>query len=179
MNLREHLRVKVIFQFVSFLQFSTVPLGSIAELPAETCHEIKNSEGEAPSGNYWLSVINSSMPVLTYCNLEGKISTKYLASILTNVLSLRSLGMGISTLFGARWGQFGRNREKYRDCRNIIVARVQEAFFYFASHHSSFNKLRFFKKQKQNKTKHGCVYTNIFFGFAMPKKVKTFCLLPN
>ena len=115
------------------------------------------------------------MPVLTYCSLGGKITTKYLAPIPTNILSLRSLGMGIATLLGAHGGQFGRSREKYRDCRNIIVARVQEAFFFFASHHLSFNKLRFFKKTKsKNKTKHGCVYTNIFFGFAMPKKVKTF-----
>ena len=111
MNLRVRPRVKVIFSFVSFLQFSTVPLGSIAELPAETCYEIKNSEGKAPGGNYWLSAINSSMPVLTYCNLEGKISTKYLAPIPTNILSLRSLGMGISTLLGAHGGQFGRSRE--------------------------------------------------------------------
>ena len=130
MNLRVRPRVKVIFQFVSFLQFSTVPIGSIAELPAETCDEIKNSEGKAPSGNYWLSAINSSMPVLTYCNLEGKISTKYLAPILTNILSLRSLAMGISTLLGARGGQFGRSREKCMDCRNSIAARVQGQRFF-------------------------------------------------
>ena len=82
------------------------------------------------------------MPVLTYCNLEGKISTKYLAPILTNILSLPSLGMGISTLLGARGGQFGRSREKYMDCRNCIAARVQGAkISFYASHHSSFNKL--------------------------------------
>ena len=155
-------------EFVSFLQFSTVPLGSIAELPAETCVEIKNSEGKAPSGNYWLSAINSSMPVLTYCNLEGKISTKYLAPILTNILSLRSLGMGISTLLGARWGQFGRRREKYMDCRNGIAAGVQGAKIFFMPltiHHLTNSAL---------KKVYVCVYTNIFFGFAMPKKVKTF-----
>ena len=66
--------VKVQF---SLVPLSTVPLGSIAELPAETCYEIKNSEGKAPSGNYWLSAINSSMPVLTYCNIEGKILSTY------------------------------------------------------------------------------------------------------
>ena len=72
------------------------------------------------------------MPVLTYCSLGGKISTKYLAPIPTNILSLRSLGMGISTLLGAHGGQFGRSREKYRDCRNITVVRVQEAFFFIS-----------------------------------------------
>ena len=68
------------------------------------------------------------MPVLTYCHLEGKISTKYLAPIPTNILSL---GMGISTLLGARGGQFRRSREKYMDCRNSIAARVQGAKIFF------------------------------------------------
>jgi len=114
------------------------------------------------------------MPLLTYCNLGGKISTKYLAPILTSILSLRSLGMSISTLLGACGVQFGRSREKYRDCRNIIAARVEGSRTFYASHQSSFNKLRFFIKKKKRKKKRGCVYTNIFLGFAMPKKVKTF-----
>ena len=71
------------------------------------------------------------MPVLTYCNLEGKISTKYLAPILTNIPSPRSLGMGISTPLGAHGRQFGRSREKYMDCRNSIAARVQGAKIFF------------------------------------------------
>ena len=105
------------------------------------------------------------MPVLTYCHLEGKISTKYLAPIPTNILSL---GMGISTLLGARGGQFRRSREKYMDCRNSIAARVQGAKIFFVPltiHHLTNSAL---------KKKFGCVYSNIFFGFAMPKKVKTF-----
>ena len=92
------------------------------------------------------------MPVLTYCHLEGKISTKYLAPIPTNILSL---GMGISTLLGARGGQFRRSREKYMDCRNSIAARVQGAkIFFCASHHSSSNKLRFKKKMWLRICKH-------------------------
>ena len=47
-------------------QFFTVPLCSIAKLPAETCNKIKNSEEKTPSGNYWLCAKNSNMPVLTY-----------------------------------------------------------------------------------------------------------------
>ena len=85
------------------------------------------------------------MPVLTYCNLEGKISTKYLAPIPTNILSLRSLGMGISTLLGAHGGQFGRSREKYMDCRNSIAARVQGAKIFFMPltiHHLTNSALR-------------------------------------
>ena len=85
------------------------------------------------------------MPVLTYCNLEGKISTKYLAPIPTNILSLRSLGMGISTLLGAHGGQFGRGREKYMLCRNSIAARVQGAKIFFMPltiHHLTNSALR-------------------------------------
>ena len=37
--------------------YSLVPLGSTPELPAETCKEIKASEGEAESKKYWLSTI--------------------------------------------------------------------------------------------------------------------------
>ncbi|CAH3168542.1 unnamed protein product [Porites lobata] len=47
-----------------------VPLGSIQELPAETCEEIKRSEGHAVSGKYWFSTIKSGTSVLAYCNME-------------------------------------------------------------------------------------------------------------
>ncbi|CAH3168554.1 unnamed protein product [Porites lobata] len=47
-----------------------VPLGSIQELPAETCDEIKRSEGHAVSGKYWFSTIKSGTSVLAYCNTE-------------------------------------------------------------------------------------------------------------
>ena len=44
----------------------SVPLGSIQELPAETCDEIKRSEGHAVSGKYWFSTIKSGTSVLAY-----------------------------------------------------------------------------------------------------------------
>ncbi|KAM7431601.1 hypothetical protein ABFA07_017842 [Porites harrisoni] len=47
-----------------------VPLGSIPELPAETCHEIKMSEGKATSNKYWFSTLKPRTPVLAYCNME-------------------------------------------------------------------------------------------------------------
>ncbi|KAM7438966.1 hypothetical protein ABFA07_011586 [Porites harrisoni] len=47
-----------------------VPLGSIQELPAETCDEIKRSEGHAVSGKYWFSTIKSGTSVLAYCNMD-------------------------------------------------------------------------------------------------------------
>ena len=57
--------------FLSFL----VPLGSIPELPAESCKEIKASEGEqAVSGNYWFKFNILNYPVLVHCDMktEGK-----------------------------------------------------------------------------------------------------------
>ena len=48
----------------------SVKLGSIRQLPAETCKEIKVSEGEAVSGKYWLNTIKSGMSVLAYCDME-------------------------------------------------------------------------------------------------------------
>ena len=48
----------------------SVPLGSIQELPAETCDEIKRSEGHAVSGKYWFSTIKSGTSVLAYCNMD-------------------------------------------------------------------------------------------------------------
>ena len=50
--------------------FIPVPLGSIRELAAESCKEIKASEGQAVSGKYWLSSIKTNMAVLAYCDME-------------------------------------------------------------------------------------------------------------
>ena len=51
-----------------------VPLGSIPELAAKSCKEIKMSEKEATSGKYWLSSITPSIPLFAFCNMttEGK-----------------------------------------------------------------------------------------------------------
>ena len=48
----------------------SVPLGSIPELPAETCLEIKMSEGHSISQKYWFSAIKSGTSVLAHCNME-------------------------------------------------------------------------------------------------------------
>ena len=53
-----------------------VPLGSIPELPAETCKEIKASEGgHAVSGKYWFDSILVGEAVFAHCDMEteGKI----------------------------------------------------------------------------------------------------------
>jgi len=46
-----------------------VPLGSIPELAAESCKEIKMSEEEATSGKYWLSSIRPSIALFAFCNM--------------------------------------------------------------------------------------------------------------
>ncbi|KAM7432210.1 hypothetical protein ABFA07_017308 [Porites harrisoni] len=47
-----------------------VALGSIPELPAVSCEEIKMSEGQVvASKKYWMICINQDMAVLAYCNM--------------------------------------------------------------------------------------------------------------
>ena len=55
------------------------PLGSIPELPARSCHEIKASEGkDTVSNKYWLDPSGTGKAVLVYCDmyLEGKSMLK-------------------------------------------------------------------------------------------------------
>lgn len=47
-----------------------VPLGSIPELPAESCKEIKMNEGGAVSGNFWLDMIGSGHAMQVYCDMD-------------------------------------------------------------------------------------------------------------
>ena len=48
-----------------------VPLGSVPELPAESCAEIRASEGEgAVSGNYWFDSIKPGEAVLARCDMS-------------------------------------------------------------------------------------------------------------
>lgn len=62
-------------QLSTFFLF-LVPLGSIPELPSQSCAEIKASEGEkAFSGKYWLDSIIPGKVVLAHCDMEteGKL----------------------------------------------------------------------------------------------------------
>ncbi|XP_068711921.1 uncharacterized protein [Montipora foliosa] len=47
-----------------------VPLGSISELAAESCKEIKMSEGRSPSRKYWISSIKPGIPVFAFCDMK-------------------------------------------------------------------------------------------------------------
>ncbi|KAL9964960.1 hypothetical protein ACROYT_G028677 [Oculina patagonica] len=52
-----------------------VPLGSIPELPADSCKEIKASEGGlAVSGNYWLDATRSGNSLLARCDMQTEIA---------------------------------------------------------------------------------------------------------
>ena len=55
------------------MKFSdAVPLGSIKELPAESCNEIVVSEGEQMAdGKYWIYSEENSEVIEAYC--EGKL----------------------------------------------------------------------------------------------------------
>ena len=50
---------------------SPVPLGSIPELSADSCREIKASEGgQVVSGNYWLDSMRSGNSILARCDMK-------------------------------------------------------------------------------------------------------------
>lgn len=60
----------------------SVSLGSIPELPAESCEEIKASEGgQAISGKYWLDSIIPGK-VLAHCDMETEGKTTNLIQFL-------------------------------------------------------------------------------------------------
>ncbi len=61
----------IIMFFFFFLP--PVPLGSIPELPANSCTEIKASEGgKVVSGKYWFDSIILGQIVLAHCDMEAE-----------------------------------------------------------------------------------------------------------
>ena len=66
---------KDIVSLLLFFLFLAI-LGAIPELPADSCKEIKASEGgKAVSGKYWLNFIILDTPVLAHCDMktEGRV----------------------------------------------------------------------------------------------------------
>ena len=54
-----------------WLFFFPVPLGSIPEMPAESCKEIKASEGgQTASGKYWFDEYKTGKSVLVHCDMD-------------------------------------------------------------------------------------------------------------
>ena len=71
-----------------------VPLGSVPELPAESCIEIKASEGEdAVSGNYWFDSIKPGDVVRARCDMSklGKSTFGVLPRFITSTSSNKPL----------------------------------------------------------------------------------------
>ena len=62
----------------SFSYFLAI-LGAIPELSADSCKEIKASEGgQAVSGKYWLNFIKPGTPLLAHCDMKSESSVKQL-----------------------------------------------------------------------------------------------------
>ena len=60
--------LKYIYILKCFLLYHAVPLGSIQELPAESCSEIKVSEGnEMVNRNYWIYSDGNGQTIEAYC----------------------------------------------------------------------------------------------------------------
>ena len=72
-----------------FYPFLTVILGSTSILPAQSCDEIKISEGQdAVNGNWWLSNPNGTEEaILTYCDMNN-IAKGIKRNLLTFILEL-------------------------------------------------------------------------------------------
>ena len=70
----------------------SVSLGSVPELPAESCAEIRASEGEsAISGNYWVDLNKTGNGVLVPCDMSklGKQSFGILPRLSTSTSSYK------------------------------------------------------------------------------------------
>ena len=64
-------------QVVSYRYSFPLLLGSIPELPAESCKEIKlSSEGKALSGKFWLNSIITCKAVLANCDMGRERSVE-------------------------------------------------------------------------------------------------------
>ena len=65
-------------------------LGSIPELPAVSCEEIKMSEGQVvASKKYWMICINQDMAVLAYCNMTTGGELNYLRAFVSQHTTLQ------------------------------------------------------------------------------------------
>lgn len=61
------------FDIMNAICLLLVPLGSIPELPAQSCREIKASEGEhAVSGSYWIELIHLGKIIYAECDMEAE-----------------------------------------------------------------------------------------------------------
>lgn len=69
---------------LSYIIYLLVPVGSIPELPAESCKEIKASEGrQAVSDKYWFDSLIPGKVILAHCDMEAEGETAYLIQFLS------------------------------------------------------------------------------------------------
>ena len=74
---------------LSYIIYLLVPVGSIPELPAESCKEIKMSEGrQAVSGKYWFDSLKPGKVILAHCDMETEGKTPFLNQFFSNVLNI-------------------------------------------------------------------------------------------
>ena len=71
LNISREIYSILVSKYLHLVCHFAVPLGSIQEVPATSCQEIKASEGaSAVSGNYWLDSIKPSQVILVFCELR-------------------------------------------------------------------------------------------------------------
>ena len=62
--------ISVAMSSSEFFYSTSGPVGSIPELPAYSCEEIKASRGgQVVSGNYWLDLEKNGNPLKVYCDM--------------------------------------------------------------------------------------------------------------
>ena len=90
-------------------------MGSIPELPARSCHEIKASEGkDTVSNKYWLDPSGTGKGILVYCDihLEGKLLNLHSEGkffLYKKVIYIYSVGGWECNEFGDNHEEFGAN----------------------------------------------------------------------
>ena len=69
-------KIGILILTLSYIIYLLVSVGSIPELPAESCKEIKASEGrQADSGKYWFDSIILGKVILAHCDMETEGET--------------------------------------------------------------------------------------------------------
>ncbi|XP_078382673.1 uncharacterized protein LOC144665316 [Oculina patagonica] len=105
-----------------------VPLGSIPELPANSCTEIKANEGgQVVSGKYWFDSIILGQTVLAHCNMETEDVDECSAS--NNVCDVNAVCVNTIGSFGCscKIGYSGDGQRcELLPCKPVGVADVNK-----------------------------------------------------
>ena len=114
-------------RFAKMGHFNAVPLGSIRELPAESCKEIKASEGgKVVSGNnYWMDSTRSGNSILAGCDMktEGLYKTYMHTPILPYCIA-------------PPWGLFRHTWMSKHQCQNDVKCVSHEMNYTYVCYSS-------------------------------------------